>query len=130
MVQFMQFYIFYLITYFYTVREVFTGQKPKFFTKDFGWDLMGLLMTLPFGLSLYFLQSYIGTSAFWLLGVPFILITLLIRFYSDSEKVNSDLNKASEFGHELAERMTGKEIIDMFIDTNCQYVPDGFCLYC
>ncbi|MFJ8063154.1 sensor domain-containing diguanylate cyclase [Psychrobacillus sp. NPDC096426] len=104
-------------------RDVFTGQKPKFFTRDFGWDLIGLLMTLPFGLSLYFLQSYVGTSAFWLLGVPFILITLLIRLYSDSEKVNSDLNKASEFGHELAERMTGREIIDMFIERIANMFP-------
>lgn len=105
------------------VRDVLTGLKPKFFTRDFGWDAIGLLMTLPFGLSLYFLQSYVGTSAFWLLGVPFILITLLIRLYSDSEKVNNDLNKASEFGHELAERMTGQEIIDMFIDRIANMFP-------
>ncbi|MFJ5768459.1 sensor domain-containing diguanylate cyclase [Psychrobacillus sp. NPDC093180] len=105
------------------VRDVLTGLKPKFFTKDFGWDLIGLLMTLPFGLSLYFLQSYVGTSAFALLGIPFILITLLIRLYSDSEKVNSDLNKASEFGHELAERMTSKEIIDMFIERIANMFP-------
>lgn len=105
------------------VRDVLTGLKPKFFTRDFGWDAIGLLMTLPFGLSLYFLQSYVGTSAFWLLGVPFILITLLIRLYSDSEKVNGDLNKASEFGHELAERMTGKEIIDMFIERIANMFP-------
>lgn len=105
------------------VRDVLTGLKPKFFTRDFGWDSIGLLMTLPFGLSLYFLQSYVGTSAFWLLGVPFILITLLIRLYSDSEKVNGDLNKASEFGHELAERMTGKEIIDMFIERIANMFP-------
>ncbi|SER85844.1 sensor domain-containing diguanylate cyclase [Psychrobacillus sp. OK032] len=104
-------------------REVLTGHMPKFFTKDFGWDVLGLLMTLPFGISLYFLQSYVGTIALWLLGVPFILITLLIRLYSDSEKVNSDLNKASEFGHELAERMTSKEIIDMFIERIANMFP-------
>lgn len=105
------------------VRDVLIGMKPEFFTKDFLWDFIGLLMILPFGLSIYFLESYIGTSAFWLLGIPFILITLLIRLYSDSEKVNSDLNKASEFGHELAERMTGKEIIDLFIERISKMFP-------
>ncbi|WP_260858174.1 sensor domain-containing diguanylate cyclase [Bacillus sp. FJAT-22090] len=105
------------------IRDVFIGKNPGFFTKDFMWDLIGLLMTLPFGLSLYFLANYIGTSAFWLLGVPFIMITFLIRLYSASEKVNSDLNKASEFGHELAERMTGKEIIDMFIERISKMFP-------
>ena len=73
-------------------------------------------MTLPFGLSLYFLESYIGYSAIFLLGVPFLMITILVRLYNNSERVNADLHQAAEFGHELAERMTGNEIVDMFFD--------------
>lgn len=96
-------------------REVFTGLKPKFFTKDLGWDFICLIITLPFGISIYILEGYVGPIAFILLGVPFLAITLLIRMYSDSEKVNADLNKASEFGHQLAERMTSTEILDMFL---------------
>jgi len=97
------------------LREVFTGLKPKFFTKDLGWDFICLITTLPFGISIYLLEGYLGPVAFVLLGIPFLAITLLIRMYSDSEKVNADLNKASEFGHQLAERMTTTEILDMFL---------------
>lgn len=104
-------------------QQKLLGNNHDFFGKDFWWDSAGLLMTLPFGLSLYLLENYVGSSAFFLLGIPFIMITLLIRLYSDSEKVNNDLNKASEFGHELAERMTGKEIIDMFIDRIANMFP-------
>ena len=96
-------------------REVFTGLKPKFLTTDLGWDFICLIITLPFGISIYILEGYVGPIAFILLGVPFLAITLLIRMYSDSEKVNADLNKASEFGHQLAERMTTTEILDMFL---------------
>lgn len=96
-------------------REVFTGLNPKFITKDLGWDFICLIITLPFGISIYILEGYIGSIAFILLGVPFLAITLLIRMYSDSEKVNADLNKASEFGHQLADRMTSTEILDMFL---------------
>ncbi|MEK4486621.1 sensor domain-containing diguanylate cyclase [Psychrobacillus sp. FSL H8-0484] len=105
------------------VRQVATGLKPDFFTKDFAWDVICTMITLPFGISLFFLESYVGAIAFVLLGVPFLMITLLIRMYNDSEKVNADLNKASEFGHELAERMTGKEIIDMFIERIANMFP-------
>lgn len=96
-------------------REVFTGLNPKFITKDLGWDFICLIITLPFGISIYILEGYIGSMAFILLGVPFLAITILIRMYSDSEKVNADLNKASEFGHQLADRMTSTEILDMFL---------------
>ncbi|QUG42249.1 GGDEF domain-containing protein [Psychrobacillus sp. INOP01] len=97
------------------LREVFTGLKPKFFTKDFSWDFICLIITLPFGISIYILEGRVGPIAFILLGVPFLAITLLIRMYNDSEKVNTDLNKASEFGHQLAERMTTTEVLDMFL---------------
>ncbi|SDM79723.1 diguanylate cyclase (GGDEF) domain-containing protein [Psychrobacillus sp. OK028] len=104
-------------------REVFTGLKPKFFTNDFGGDFICLIITLPFGISIYLLEGYVGPIAFILLGVPFLAITLLIRMYSDSEKVNADLNKASEFGHQLAERMTTTEILDMFLKSLSDIFP-------
>ena len=93
-----------------------TNKKCKFFKADLKWDLAGIAMTLPFGLSLYFLESYVGSSAILLLGVPFLMITILVRLYNNSERVNADLHKAVEFGHELAERMTGNEIVDVFFD--------------
>ena len=104
-------------------REVFTGLKPKFFTKDLGWDFICLITTLPFGISIYLLEGYVGPIAFVLMGIPFLAITLLIRMYSDSEKVNADLNKASEFGHQLAERMTTTEILDMFLRSLSDMFP-------
>ncbi|MFF2755070.1 sensor domain-containing diguanylate cyclase [Psychrobacillus sp. NPDC058041] len=114
------------------IREYVCGFNPVLLTKDFYWEVSCLLMTLPFGISLYLFESSIGTTALWLLGIPLISITLLIRMYSNSEKVNADLNKASEFGHQLAERMTGKEILDMFLERlanmfpfDCGYIVDN-----
>lgn len=105
------------------LRNSSFGTNPKLLDESTVWDVVGLTITLPFGISLYFLESYVGTIAFVLLGLPFLMITLLVRLYSNSEKVNADLNKASQFGHELAERMTGKEIIDMFIERIAKMFP-------
>ena len=96
-------------------REYLCNMNPIFFSKDFYWELACLFITLPFGLGLYLFEHSTGITALWLLGLPLLSITLLIRMYSDSEKVNADLNVASEFGHQLAERMTTNEILDMFL---------------
>lgn len=105
------------------LRNSSFGTNPKLLDESTVWDVVGLTITLPFGISLYFLESYVGTIAFVLLGLPFLMITLLVRLYSTSEKVNADLNKASQFGHELAERMTGKEIIDLFMERITKMFP-------
>ncbi|ALC84837.1 hypothetical protein AM499_02660 [Bacillus sp. FJAT-22090] len=105
------------------LRNSSFGTNPKLLDESTVWDVVGLTITLPFGISLYFLESYVGTIAFVLLGLPFLMITLLVRLYSNSEKVNADLNKASQFGHELAERMTGKEIIDLFMERITKMFP-------
>ncbi|WP_411747420.1 GAF domain-containing protein, partial [Psychrobacillus psychrotolerans] len=97
------------------MREYLCNMNPVFFSKDLYWEFACLFITLPFGLGLYLFENTTGTTALWLLGLPLLSITLLIRMYSDSEKVNADLNEASEFGHQLADRMTTNEILDMFL---------------
>ncbi|MEK3954145.1 sensor domain-containing diguanylate cyclase [Psychrobacillus sp. FSL K6-1464] len=97
------------------MREYLCDMNPIFFSKDLYWEFACLFITLPFGLGLYLFENTTGTTALWLLGLPLLSITLLIRMYSDSEKVNADLNEASEFGHQLADRMTTNEILDMFL---------------
>ena len=97
------------------MREYLCDMNPVFFSKDLYWEFACLFITLPFGLGLYLFENTTGTTALWLLGLPLLSITLLIRMYSDSEKVNADLNEASEFGHQLADRMTTNEILDMFL---------------
>ncbi len=104
-------------------REVVTGLKPIFFTKDFLWDIICLFITLPFAISLYMLESQLGYISLLLLGIPFFIITLLIRMYNDSERVNEDLTSASEFGHELADQRSSAEIFDLFMERITKMFP-------
>ena len=105
------------------LREVICGFNPLFLTKDFYWESACLLMTLPFGISVYLFETAIGPIALLLMGIPLMTITVIVRLYSDSEKINNDLNKASEFGHELAERLTSNEILDMFVERVSNMFP-------
>lgn len=103
---------------------VLTKQEHTgFFGRDSLWDYAGLVVTFPFGFTLYLLNEYVGPVAFLLLGIPFLIITFLVRLYSNSERVNEDLNQATEIGHELADRLSNDAIIDLFLSRISKMLP-------
>ncbi|MFC4356000.1 sensor domain-containing diguanylate cyclase [Chryseomicrobium palamuruense] len=97
-------------------RERILGQKEKFFSRDALWDYAAGLVTLPFAVALYVLQLTMGWLAFPLLGIPFLLITYVMRMYNTAERANIALAKASAFGHELADRLSVEQIVNMFLE--------------
>ena len=110
-----------VLLYYYLI---FTKQENEgFFGPDTVWDYAGLIVTFPFGIMLYLLSVYVGPIAFLLLGIPFLMITFLVRLYSNSERVNEDLNQASEIGHELADRLSTVAIIDLFLAKITKMLP-------
>ncbi|MFX3674577.1 MAG: sensor domain-containing diguanylate cyclase [Paenisporosarcina sp.] len=109
-----------VLIHFYISLE---DKNRKFFAKDIFWDYTGLIVTLPFGITLYLLQLYVGNLSFLLLGIPFLMITLLLRMYNNSELVNDDLNRASKIGHELADRLSGSAIVDLFLKNLSDMLP-------
>ncbi len=109
-----------VLLHFYISLEV---KNRKFFAKDIFWDYAGLVLTLPFGITLYLLQLHVGYIAFLLLGIPFLMITLLLRMYNNSERVNEDLNRASKIGHELADRLSSDTIKDLFLKNLAEMLP-------
>ncbi|MCZ8536185.1 sensor domain-containing diguanylate cyclase [Paenisporosarcina quisquiliarum] len=110
-----------VILHFYLVL---TKQEHEgFFGRDSIWDYAGLIVTFPFGIMLYLLIEYVGPVAFLLLGIPFLIMTFLVRLYSNSERVNEDLNQATEIGHELADRLSGDAIKDLFLSRISKMLP-------
>lgn len=109
-----------IILHFYVKLEV---KDRKFWEKDVFWDYTGLIITLPFGITLYLLQIHVGQIAFLLLGLPFLMITLVLRMYNNSALVNDDLGRASKIGHELADRLSSDAIIDLFVKNIGEMLP-------
>ncbi|WP_019413856.1 sensor domain-containing diguanylate cyclase [Paenisporosarcina sp. TG20] len=99
----------------YTYRFLTKQETGGFFGRDSVWDFAGFIVTFPFGITLYLLNEYIGPVSFLLLGIPFLMITFVVRLYSNSERVNDDLNQATEIGHEFAERLSYNEILELFL---------------
>lgn len=95
--------------------DVFMGLNKSFLSLDTIWDFAITLLVFPYAITLYITEAYIGAAALFLLGIPFLMIAGLLRMYSSSEKVNIDLKKAGEIGHQLAARLSTDEVFDQFV---------------
>ena len=97
-------------------RDRLIGIDVKFFSEDAKWDFNSLVITLPFTISLVMMIKELDVVAVFLLGIPFFAITYVVKIYNISERVNNSLSKASKFGHELADRLSTQQIMDLFMD--------------
>ncbi|MFS0575379.1 sensor domain-containing diguanylate cyclase [Sporosarcina sp. 179-K 3D1 HS] len=77
--------------------------------------LSRFFVIIPLALSLYFLIQTIGMGAFLLLGIPFFLIMIVVRLYTDNEKSNFYLRKSGAIGRELSNLLDENEIMDHFV---------------
>ncbi|MEK5039110.1 sensor domain-containing diguanylate cyclase [Sporosarcina sp. FSL K6-3457] len=89
--------------------------KSLYSTNEILMDYAIVLIIIPMALSLYYMIYIVGTAAFFLLTIPFFFITLIVRLYNNSEKINSYLRQASHIGQEISGKMTEKEVIDLFV---------------
>ncbi|MGN7399839.1 sensor domain-containing diguanylate cyclase [Cytobacillus praedii] len=94
---------------------VYNGRKV-IFGKDFVWETVATLITFPIGFVLYTLYVEIGLAAVLLVGVPFSSLSIILNLYYSSDKINGFLQKATEIGHQLAEKLIVNEVLDLFIE--------------
>jgi diguanylate cyclase (GGDEF)-like protein len=103
--------------------RIIYGKKITFFGKDFNWDLVTAIISLPIGYSLYFLYTEEGRVAFLFVGVPFVSLSIILYLYYTSQKINEYLHKAADIGHQLAERLQVDEVLDLFIQKVSEMLP-------
>ncbi|WP_433743453.1 sensor domain-containing diguanylate cyclase [Falsibacillus pallidus] len=99
------------------------GLKYKFFGADLTWETLAIMMVYPFSIALFFLYKELGVVAIFLLGVPFVSVSLVLRMYNSTEKINDYIQKAVEIGHELTQRLKVDEVLDLFIQKISQNLP-------
>ena len=97
---------------FYAMYKKITS---PFFSKDLLIDYAMILVVLPLSLTFYYLLQLVGAGSFFVIGIPFFFISLIIRLYNNSEKINIDLRQAGDIGNGLSELLTEKAVIDQFV---------------
>lgn len=97
------------------ILSVIYGSTSSFFGKSFIWETVTTLITAPIGLVLYVLYQEVGVFSVLFVGIPFASLSIILNLYYSSEKINEYLQKATEIGHQLAERLQVNDVIDLFI---------------
>ncbi|WP_179107139.1 GGDEF domain-containing protein [Sediminibacillus massiliensis] len=98
----------------YLVTRYVYGIEGKFLDRGFLWEFYTLTLVIPTGIVLYLLYVEIGLSAVLFVGILFIIISFILKLYHSSQRVNNQLQKTSEIGHELTAQMEENEVIDLF----------------
>lgn len=97
--------------------------KESIFGKDFFVETITTIITLPIGFGLYILHHHVGLLSLLIVGVPFVSLSIIFNLYYSSEKVNEHLQKAGEIGHQLAERLSVNDVLDLFIQKLGEMLP-------
>ncbi|KAA0549225.1 diguanylate cyclase [Bacillus sp. BGMRC 2118] len=100
---------------FYFTRKVIVKSDIRFFSKDLLWEVMTYLVVMPVGVIFYILYSEIGMRSVFYIGLPIVALALILKLYSNSQNINSYLQKVGEIGHQLSERIEVEEVLTQFL---------------
>ncbi|WP_430785003.1 diguanylate cyclase [Virgibacillus flavescens] len=111
------------------INRFFYNRKGKFFDRGFLWEIQFSLIVLPVGFVLYVLYTEIGRIAIFYMGIPFVMISIILKLLYSYQEVNTYLQKTGEIGHQLTKEMKVSEVYDVFteklghlIQMDCAYV--------
>lgn len=104
-------------------QHYLVNNDVRFYSKDFVWDFTANMIMFPLSLSLYYLTFELGAFASLLIGIPFVSLSIILKMYNSSEKINEYLQKAGEIGHQLTESLKVNEVLDIFIEKIIETLP-------
>ncbi len=97
--------------------------KVEFVAKDQVADIVSSIIIFPIGLLLYSTYQELGVVAIIIVGVPLVSLALVMRLYYRADHMNEDLQKASQIGHRLTERLEVKQVLDVFLSEIAKIFP-------
>ena len=109
--------LYYLFNHvFIIIFNIILNKNKQHFGKDFVWETVTTIITFPIGFVLYILYKEVGLLSLLFVSIPFASLSIILNLYFTSGKINANLQKATEIGHELAERLHVDNVIDLFIN--------------
>ncbi|MBD8068859.1 GGDEF domain-containing protein [Bacillus sp. PS06] len=107
---------------YYIKRSVYKVKGP-YLSKDLMWEAYSKLFHFPIAILLFMLYIEIGLVAVLYVGIPLVSLSLILKLYYSSKRINSYLQKTSELGHELAGRLEVSRVVDLFIEKTVEMLP-------
>lgn len=95
---------------------------------DIVWDAFMSLFIVPIGIILFLLYLEWGTPAILLGGSALVGLAFIMKQYYFTKEINHHLKKASEFGHQLTQRLQVSEVLDTFVEGSSAIIPADYTL--
>lgn len=108
-----------LIYLFFKWLKTDTSKMKKIFL----WDYVTTILLLPFAITFCLLMQQFGSTAFLLIGVPFIIVLLVSSKYMKSDNLNEVLSSSTIIGHQLADSLRIEDVLLTFIDKIKGVIP-------
>lgn len=87
------------------------------------WDYVSTILLLPFAITFCLLMQQIGSKAFLLIGVPFLIVLLVSSKYMKSNRLNEVLSSSTVIGHQMADSLRVEDVLLTFIDKIKDVIP-------
>lgn len=87
------------------------------------WDYISTILLLPFAITFCLLMQRIGSTAFLLIGVPFLIVSLASSKYMKSNQLYEVLSSSTVIGHQLADSLSVEDVLLTFIDKIKGVIP-------
>ena len=95
----------------------------RFFDEALKWEAVSAVLVIPIGITLVLLFQQIGLLAVFLIGIPLLSLSLILKLYNQSEVTTRLLKKVSSFGYQVNENLPVKSIIELFTKTVTSIFP-------
>lgn len=104
-------------------QYLYGRKRKKMIDQGMIWELLTTLCIAPIGFILYFVYTKIGSSAIYLIGIPFVLISITLRQFYKTSQVNRYLQKTGDIGHELTGSLGVQDVLDVFVNRVTKLLP-------
>lgn len=107
----------------YLVNEIFIYsirhwllQEPvnnKWFDKDMIWEAVITIMMMPLGIAFYMMYSTRGLAGMFMIAVPMVALSIIIRLINTSQDLVQFLQKVNHLGQKLTEELSRNHVVDL-----------------
>ncbi|MFD1203989.1 GGDEF domain-containing protein [Sporosarcina contaminans] len=101
----------------------FRKLKTTDFRKAARWDYISSMLLLPFAISFCLLLQLYGNKAFFLIGIPFLIVLLVTRKFLKSDQLQDVLSSAAAIGHQLSDQLLVDDVLQTFTGKLRNVVP-------
>ncbi|WP_026690522.1 sensor domain-containing diguanylate cyclase [Alteribacter aurantiacus] len=100
----------------YVAIKYLTKRDVSFWDEGLKWEAVSAVMIVPVGLTLAMLYNQIGFIAIFLMGIPFVSVSLILKQYHSLETSNDLLKRVSLYGYQVNENLSVNKIINLFFE--------------